>query len=142
MYELVDSLTYKSRSISPSMWPVFETTYKIFKLEAIDFLDGEFSLLSIFFKCLLMSVPSFYLEMLPSLDNFVSFGSDMIKSRADYRQMLLDIYTTSIVNQQLGENDRINGSKLAESMLLNLRGSLDDVRTPPSVFPNNLTYKT
>lgn len=40
MYDLVDSLTYKSRSISPSMWPVFEATYKLFKSEAIDFLDG------------------------------------------------------------------------------------------------------
>ncbi|KAJ3574136.1 hypothetical protein NP233_g1960 [Leucocoprinus birnbaumii] len=104
MYDLVDSLTYKSRSIAPSMWPVFESTYKIFKSEAIDFLD----------------------EMLPSLDNFVSFGSDVIKARADYRQMLLDIYSTSMTNDQLGENDRVNGSKLAESMLLNLRGSLDD----------------
>lgn len=67
------------------------------------------------------------LEMLPSLDNFISFGSEMIKSRPDYIQMLLDIYTTSLTNEQLGENDKINGSKLAESMLLNLRGCLNDV---------------
>lgn len=68
-------------------------------------------------------------EMLPSLDNFVSFGGETIKARADYRQMLLDIYSTAMTNDQLGENDRVNGSKLAESMLLNLRGSLDDVRS-------------
>lgn len=66
--------------------------------------------------------------MLPSLDNFVSFGSEVIKARPHYQQMLLDIYSTSITNDQLGENDKINGSKLAESMLLNLRGSLDNVR--------------
>jgi hypothetical protein len=65
--------------------------------------------------------------MLPSLDNFISFGSETIKSRPDYIQMLLDIYTTSLTNEQLGENDKINGSKLAESMLLNLRGCLNDV---------------
>lgn len=41
MYDLVDSLTYKSRRISPSMWPVFELTYQLFKAEAIDFLDGK-----------------------------------------------------------------------------------------------------
>jgi hypothetical protein len=41
MYDLIDSLTYKSRSVSPSMWPVFEATYKLFKSDAIDFLDGE-----------------------------------------------------------------------------------------------------
>lgn len=42
MYDLIDSLTYKTRSIAPNMWPVFELTCKLFKSEAIDFLDGEF----------------------------------------------------------------------------------------------------
>jgi len=65
--------------------------------------------------------------MLPSLDNFLSYGSDVIKSHVDYKQMMVDIYTTSITNDQLGENDRVNGSKLAESILLNLRGAVDDV---------------
>jgi hypothetical protein len=41
MYELVDSLTFKSRSISPNMWPVFELTYELFRSDAIDFLDGN-----------------------------------------------------------------------------------------------------
>ncbi|KAF9013048.1 armadillo-type protein [Cyathus striatus] len=104
MYELVDSLTYKLRSISPNMWPVFEQTYKLFKNDAVDFLE----------------------EMLPSLDNFVSFGAEVVKVNSTYKQMLVDIYTTSITNDQLGENDRVNGSKLAESILLNLRGNVDD----------------
>ncbi|KAK0487807.1 armadillo-type protein [Armillaria novae-zelandiae] len=108
MYELVDSLTFKLRAISPSVWPVFELTYKLFKSDAVDYLE----------------------EMLPSLDNFVSFGSDVIRSRADYKQMLVDIYTTSITNEHLGENDRVNGCKLAESVLLNLRGSVDDALQP------------
>lgn len=104
VYDLVDSLTFKLRAIAANMWPIFELTYKLFKSDAVDFLE----------------------EMLPSLDNFVSYGSDVIKSRSDYKQMLVDIYTTSITNEQLGENDRVNGSKLAESVLLNLRGSVDD----------------
>jgi importin-7 len=41
MYDLVDSLTFKLRSISPTMWPVFELTYKLFKADAVDFLEGE-----------------------------------------------------------------------------------------------------
>jgi hypothetical protein len=65
--------------------------------------------------------------MLPSLDNFVSFGGDVIKSRPDYITMLVDIYTESITNDQLGQNDRVNGSKLAECLLLHLRGGIDDV---------------
>ncbi|KAF9493565.1 ARM repeat-containing protein [Pleurotus eryngii] len=107
-FDLVDSLTFKSRAISPNMWPIFEETYKLFKAEAVDFLD----------------------EMLPSLDNFVSFGVDMFKSRPDYRQMVLDIYATAMTSPQLGENDRVNGSKLAESILLNLRGTIDDALQP------------
>ncbi|EMD40235.1 hypothetical protein CERSUDRAFT_112428 [Gelatoporia subvermispora B] len=108
MYDLIDSLTFKLRSISPNMWPVFELTYKLFMSDAIDFLD----------------------EMLPSLDNFVSFGADVFKARPDYRRMLLEIYTTSITSEHLGENDAVNGCKLAESMLLNLRGHVDDTLQP------------
>jgi importin-7 len=66
-------------------------------------------------------------EMLPALDNFVSYGAEVVKSRQDYKQMLLDIYTTAMASEQLGENDRCNGSKLAESMMLNLRGDIDEV---------------
>lgn len=44
MYDLVDALTFKLRSISPNMWPVFELTYKLFKSDAVDFLDGVLSL--------------------------------------------------------------------------------------------------
>ncbi|KAF7364786.1 Importin N-terminal domain-containing protein [Mycena venus] len=108
MYDLVDSLTFKLRAISPNLWPVFELTYNLFKSDAVDFLE----------------------EMLPSLDNFVSYGSEVIKTRPDYQRMLLDIYQTSITSEQLGENDRVNGCKLAESILLNLRGSVDDALTP------------
>ncbi|KAF9257153.1 ARM repeat-containing protein [Marasmius fiardii PR-910] len=104
MYDLIDSLTFKLRTISPNMWPVFEITYKLFKSDAVDFLE----------------------EMLAPLDNFISYGHEYIKTRQDYKQMLVDIYTTSLTNTQLGENDGVNGCKLAESVLLNLRGCVDD----------------
>ncbi|KIK50563.1 hypothetical protein GYMLUDRAFT_252883 [Collybiopsis luxurians FD-317 M1] len=106
MYELVDSLTFKFRSVSPNMWPVLELTYKLFKNDAVDFLE----------------------EMLPLLDNHISYGADTIKLRTNYKQMLLDIYLMAITSNHLGENDRIDGCKLAKSMLLNLRGCIDDVR--------------
>ena len=66
-------------------------------------------------------------EMLPALDNFVSFGQDIFRSRADYRLMILDIYNIAMTGDHLGEQDKVNGSKLAESLLLNLRGHADDV---------------
>jgi hypothetical protein len=40
MYDLVDSLTFKLRAISPNLWPVFELTYNLFKSDAVDFLEG------------------------------------------------------------------------------------------------------
>jgi hypothetical protein len=105
MYDLVDSLTFKTRAIAPQMWPVLELTYTLFKSDAVDFLD----------------------EMLPALDNFISFGTDVFRARADYRQMMLDVYRTALTSTQLGEADRINGCKIAESLLLNLRGHVDDI---------------
>lgn len=42
MYDLVDSLTFKLRAISPNLWPVFELTYNLFKSDAVDFLEGTF----------------------------------------------------------------------------------------------------
>lgn len=41
MFDLVDSLTFRTHSISPSMWPVFELTYELFKSDAVDFLEGK-----------------------------------------------------------------------------------------------------
>ena len=40
MYDLVDALTFNMRPITPPMWAVFELTYKLFKTDAIDFLEG------------------------------------------------------------------------------------------------------
>lgn len=41
MFDLVDSLTFRTHSISPGMWPVFELTYDLFKSDAVDFLEGK-----------------------------------------------------------------------------------------------------
>jgi hypothetical protein len=84
--------------------------------------------------------------MLPALDNFVSYGADIFKQRPDYRGMMVDIYSTAMNSDQLGENDRVNGCKLAESMMLNLREHVDnDVRAPTlSCRPNyshQLSYR-
>lgn len=73
--------------------------------------------------------------MLPSLDNFVSYGTDVFRARADYRQKAIDIYTTALSSEHLGENDRVNGCKLAESLLLNMRGHVDDVSALSLPFP-------
>lgn len=67
-------------------------------------------------------------EMLPTIDNYISFGKDTFVQRPDYRAMAVDIYKTAMSSVHLGDSDRVNGTKVAESLLLNLRGYLDDVR--------------
>ncbi|KAI0772164.1 ARM repeat-containing protein [Irpex lacteus] len=83
MYELVDSLTFKLRAISPSMWPARLSRHR----------STPFTL------------RRRHSRNAPILDNFVSFGTDVFKARQDYRQMALDIYTTAITSEHLGEND-------------------------------------
>lgn len=66
--------------------------------------------------------------MLPSLDNFIDFGKDVFASRADYRSMAVDFFTTAMSSDSLsGDQDRVNGCKLGEAILLNLRGTVDEV---------------
>lgn len=122
MYDLVDTLTFNLHRISTNMWPVFEHTYKLFKADAIDFLDGAHTI-----RPEIRNLMFDIIEMLPSLDNFISYGADVIKARPDYKMMILDIYTTAMTSDQLGENDRVNGCKLIESFLLNLRGEVNEV---------------
>ncbi|KAG8804908.1 hypothetical protein FRC17_005833 [Serendipita sp. 399] len=102
--DLVDSLTYNMKGISPDMWPIFEQMYKLFKNNAVDFLD----------------------EMLPSLDNFMSYGKEVFLARADYREMIVDMFEVSMASQHLGEADRVNACQLIEAFLLNLRNAVDD----------------
>lgn len=110
------------RKISPSMWQVYELTHKLFKSDAINFLDGA-SLR----ECMHIGQLIFCAEMLPSLDNFLSYGSAVVRERADYKLVILDIYTTAMASTALGEQDRVNANKLIESFLLNLRGAVDEV---------------
>ncbi|KAL0575166.1 Nonsense-mediated mRNA decay protein 5 [Marasmius crinis-equi] len=104
MFDLIVRLTSKLRAISPNMWIVFEIIYKLSKSDPVLFLE----------------------EMFAPLDNFVTYGHEVIGNRPEYQQMLVDIYATSLTNKKSGENGGIRGCKLAESVLLNLRGHVDN----------------
>ena len=65
--------------------------------------------------------------MLTSLDNFLSFGANVIAARQDYLDMVVDIYETTMQSTALGAQDRVAACKLAESVLLNVRGGADPV---------------
>ncbi|EOQ99370.1 hypothetical protein E3P89_02255 [Wallemia ichthyophaga] len=104
VFELIDCLTFFMRAIPDDLWPVFEALYQSFKGSGVDYLS----------------------EMLPSLDNFISYGSPVFAQNPTYRQMAVDIYATAMESEQLGEQDRLVASQLIESVLLHLPGQVDD----------------
>lgn len=103
VFEIIDSCTFAAKAISPTMWGVFQTLYTTFSVSGADYID----------------------EMLPCLENYITFGPDMLASNRDYQAMVFDIIQSVFVNDRLGVQDRLAVTKLAQMFLLNLRGHID-----------------
>ncbi|KAL7276738.1 Nonsense-mediated mRNA decay protein 5 [Rhizina undulata] len=104
VFEIIDSCTFSAKAISGTMWGVFELIHKSFKDRAEIYIE----------------------EMLPALDNYVSYGADTLRQNPVYLEAVFDIIQTIFTNDRLGAMDRICGCKLAEAVLLNLRGHVDN----------------
>jgi len=103
VFEIIDSCTFASKSISDTMWQAFELMHKTFK-------DGA----------------ELYLEdMLPALDNFVSYGQQRLISHPPYLAAMAGMVRDIFADPKVGGVDRICGCKLAEALMLNLRGHID-----------------
>lgn len=63
--------------------------------------------------------------MLPALDNYLSFGADVIAGNQQYKDMLCDFFFTVFQVKRLGMQDMISACKLMEAILLNLPGQVD-----------------
>jgi importin-7 len=108
VFEIIDSCTFASKSISDTMWQAFELMHKTFK-------DGA----------------ELYLEdMLPALENFVSYGQDRLIQNPPYLQALAGMVRDIFNDPKVGGVDRICGCKLAEAIMLNLRGRPIDTYIP------------
>jgi len=103
VFEIIDSCTFSAKAISPTMWQIFTLIHRSFKDRAEIFIE----------------------EMLPALDNYVSYGYEMLKQNPEYMEAIFDIIQTIFTNDRLGAMDRICGCKLAEAVLLNMRGHVD-----------------
>lgn len=66
--------------------------------------------------------------MFPFFDNIVSYGSPTFTTNSEYRVILVDLFNTAMTTPELGADDRCVACKIGESMLLNLRGNIDEVR--------------
>ena len=63
--------------------------------------------------------------MLPALDNFVTFGTQVMIENPNYVDALVVMVDDIFTDEKVGGMDRICGCKLAESVMLNLRGHVD-----------------
>ena len=103
VFEIIDSCTFSAKSVSPTMWQAFGLMHKTFKSGAELYLE----------------------DMLPALDNFVSYGAETMAQNPIYIEALVGMVSDIFGDEKVGGMDRICGCKLAEAIMLNLRGYVD-----------------
>ena len=80
--------------------------------------------------------------MLPALDNFVGYGSQTMIQNPAYIEAVASMVQDIFQDEKVGGMDRICGCKLAEALMLNLRGHVDQyiptfVELAMTVISNN-----
>ncbi|GAW15394.1 hypothetical protein ANO14919_048030 [Xylariales sp. No.14919] len=103
VFEIIDSCTFAAKGISPTMWQAFELIHATFKSGAELYLE----------------------DMLPALDNFVQYGAPQLVQKPEYVAALFSMVSDMFQDQKVGGVDRICACKLAEAMMLSLRGNID-----------------
>lgn len=103
IFEIIDSCTFSAKKITPAMWRAFELVHQTFKAGAELYLE----------------------DMLPALDNFVSYGADTMIQTPAYVEAVVGMVQDIFRDEKVGAVDRICGCKLAESVMLNLRGHVN-----------------
>ncbi|KLU90519.1 hypothetical protein MAPG_10372 [Magnaporthiopsis poae ATCC 64411] len=104
VFEIIDSCTFAAKDISPIMWKAFEHIHRTFKSGAELYLE----------------------DMLPALDNFVQYGAPHLMQSPEYTHALFDMVKVMFEDSKVGNVDRICACKLAEAMMLSLRGHIDN----------------
>ncbi len=80
--------------------------------------------------------------MLPALENFVTYGAPALVSNTAYLEAVVGMVSDIFHDTKVGGVDRICGCRLAEALMLNLRGHLDQyipgfVELPMRVLTND-----
>ncbi|KAG9948266.1 ARM repeat-containing protein, partial [Aureobasidium melanogenum] len=104
VFEIIDSCTFAAKTISSTMWNAFELIHRTFKSGAELYLE----------------------DMLPALENFVNYGSEALIHHPQYLEAIVDMIRTIFQNDTVGGVERICGCKLAEMLMLTLRGHIDN----------------
>ena len=104
VFEIIDSCTFAAKAISPTMWMAFERIYQTYKGGAELYLE----------------------DMLPALENFVNYGAQSLIVNKQHLEAVVDIVRTIFQDDKGGGLERTCGCKLAEAVMLALRGHIDD----------------
>ena len=104
VFEIIDSCTFASKSISNVMWEAFELMHATFKAGAELYLE----------------------DMLPAFENFIQFGPAHMIQHTQYIDAVVDMIKTVFEDKKVGGVDRICGCRLAEALMLSLRGHIDE----------------
>lgn len=104
------------------MWQAFELIHATFKAGAELYLE----------------------DMLPALDNFVQYGAQHLVQTPQYLDAMFSMVQDMFTDPKVGGPDRICACKLAEGMMLSLRGHADQyvlafVSNPLHPFHNHIT---
>ena len=119
IFEIIDSCTFSAKVISPTMWQAYELIVKSFKAGAELYLE----------------------DMLPALDNYVSYGAQTMVQTPAYLEGLMGMVSDIFTDEKVGGMDRICGCKLAEAIMLNLRGQVDaHIQSFVSLAMTSLTH--
>ncbi|KAI4290501.1 MAG: hypothetical protein L6R35_000225 [Caloplaca aegaea] len=103
VFEIIDSCTFSAKRISPAMWQAFEYIHKSFKAGAELYLE----------------------DMLPALDNFVAYGAETMIQTPAYIEAVAGMVQDIFGDDKVGAMEKVCGCKLAESLMLNLRGNVN-----------------
>ncbi|KAI4188208.1 MAG: hypothetical protein L6R41_002295 [Letrouitia leprolyta] len=103
VFEIIDSCTFSAKQITPVMWQAFEYMHKTFKAGAELYLE----------------------DMLPALDNFVAYGAETLVQTPAYVEAVVGMVEDIFSDEKVGAMDRICGCKLSETIMLNLRGHVN-----------------
>lgn len=85
------------------MWQAFELIHATFKAGAELYLE----------------------DMLPALDNFVQYGNQHLINTPPYMDAMFSMVQDMFTDENVGGVERICACKLAEGMMLSLRGHAD-----------------
>lgn len=102
LFDLLDILTFYQQRISPNLWKVYELMTRALLTWAADYVA----------------------EMVGTLDNFISFGSDTLLATPAYQHALLQVYVHQW--ERDADDDEVAAAlKLADVALLNMPGGWD-----------------